>query len=356
MGVNGLWPALDQASTPVTAEDLRGKVLAVDLSIWLVEACTSKLLKTEHKHPHLFLTLSRASFLLRHGALPIVVVEGARHPRKRWKSDRPDPGRDALAAWSRQAARLLRALGVPTLVAAGEAEACCARLTAAGVADGVVTEDGDALLYGATRVVRGATVDGLQRLTARVYDAAALPWSRRELVALGLLCGTDLDAGARGVGPVRAAAFVASPSVWESGGRLTATCDVRAGRGAGRRRTRWTRCAAGATRTATTASWTSATTTTTTPTTARSRRTAPRTSGRPRTSSRRTSPTSRWRDGPSGGAGRASTRSRSRTPSGASTASTRGPRCATSSRASRASSTESSPITTAGTRPKKKNK
>ena len=41
MGVNGLWPALDQASKPVTAEDLRGKVLAVDLSIWLVEACTS---------------------------------------------------------------------------------------------------------------------------------------------------------------------------------------------------------------------------------------------------------------------------------------------------------------------------
>ena len=28
MGVNGLWPALDQASKPVTAEDLRGKVLA----------------------------------------------------------------------------------------------------------------------------------------------------------------------------------------------------------------------------------------------------------------------------------------------------------------------------------------
>ena len=335
MGVNGLWPALDQASKPVAAEDLRGKVLAVDLSIWLVEACTSKLLKTEHKHPHLFLTLSRASFLLRHGALPIVVVEGARHPRKRWKSDRPDPGRAALAAWSRQAARLLRALGVPTLVAAG---------------------DGDALLYGATRVVRGATVDGLQKLTARVYDAAALPWSRRELVALGLLCGTDLDAGARGVGPVRAAAFVASRSVRKSRGGLTATCDVRAGRGAGRRRTRWTRCAAGATTTATTASSTSATTTTTTPTTARSRRTAPRTSGRPRTSSRRTSPTRRWRAGPSAGAGRASTRSRSRTPSGASTASTRGRRCATSSRASRGSSTESSPIITAGTRPKKKNK
>ena len=51
MGINGLWPALDQASKPVTAEDLRGKVLAVDLSIWLVEACTSRLLRTEHKHP-----------------------------------------------------------------------------------------------------------------------------------------------------------------------------------------------------------------------------------------------------------------------------------------------------------------
>ena len=44
MGVNGLWPALDEASKPVAAEDLRGKVLAVDLSIWLVEACTSRLL------------------------------------------------------------------------------------------------------------------------------------------------------------------------------------------------------------------------------------------------------------------------------------------------------------------------
>lgn len=99
---------------------------------------------------------------------------------------------------------------MPTLVAAGEAEACCARLTTAGIADGVLTEDGDALLYGATRVIRGATVDGLQKLRARVYDASALPWSRRELVALGLCCGTDLDEGVPRVGPVHAAAFVSS--------------------------------------------------------------------------------------------------------------------------------------------------
>ena len=51
-------------------------------------------------------------------------------------------------------ARLLRLFGVPYIEAPEEAEAQCAQLEQAGLVDGVVTEDNDALLFGARAVYR----------------------------------------------------------------------------------------------------------------------------------------------------------------------------------------------------------
>ena len=155
MGVNGLWPLVP--GRPVRMEDLRGKAYAVDLSIWLIEAATSTILKGQHKHPHLYLTYSRATFFLRLGVRLVVVVEGARHPRKRWRGASCDAAdelrtRGSLDAWGRACADVLYALGVPVVFAAGEAEATCAALDAAGVVDGVFTEDGDAFLCGDPRL------------------------------------------------------------------------------------------------------------------------------------------------------------------------------------------------------------
>ena len=177
MGVAYLWPALERSSRRVTIADLEGRVLAVDLSIWLVEAASSALLRAEHAHPHLYLVYSRATFFLRLGAR-LVVVEGARDPRKRRARD-PEASRAGVAALRERGAacvRVLRALGVPCVVAAGEAEATCAALNAAGAADAVLTEDGDAFLCAFFRRPRSRGMTRVPRpraQTARRTSSAA---------------------------------------------------------------------------------------------------------------------------------------------------------------------------------------
>ena len=179
MGVAYLWPALERASRRVTIADLEGRVLAVDLSIWLVEAASSALLRAEHAHPHLYLVYSRATFFLRLGARLVVVVEGARDPRKRRARD-SEASRAGVAALRERGAacvRVLRALGVPCVVAAGEAEATCAALNAAGAADAVLTEDGDAFLCAflrrPVREERGEERAPARAQTARRASSAA---------------------------------------------------------------------------------------------------------------------------------------------------------------------------------------
>ena len=49
---------------------------------------------------------------------------------------------------------MLELLGIPYLNSIGEAEAYCALLNNQGLAEGVLTDDTDALLYGATTVYR----------------------------------------------------------------------------------------------------------------------------------------------------------------------------------------------------------
>lgn len=60
-------------------------------------------------------------------------------------------------SWSSSAtpmAALTQMFGVPYIVAPGEAEAQCAWLDAAGLVDGVITDDNDAFLFGAQTVYR----------------------------------------------------------------------------------------------------------------------------------------------------------------------------------------------------------
>ncbi|KAH8087773.1 prolyl 4-hydroxylase alpha-subunit [Aureococcus anophagefferens] len=126
--------------------DLRGKVFAVDLSLWLVQAASSPLLKAQHKHPHLFLAYSRATFFLRLGAArrrrrrATRGSGGAAAATRRTEFGRARGPRRAGAA----CVAVLRALGTP-VVFAGEAEATRGA-GAAGLVDGVFTEDGDAFL------------------------------------------------------------------------------------------------------------------------------------------------------------------------------------------------------------------
>jgi DNA excision repair protein ERCC-5 len=54
----------------------------------------------------------------------------------------------------RECQELLQYFGLPYIIAPAEAEAQCAWLDANGLVDGVVTDDNDAFLFGASNVYR----------------------------------------------------------------------------------------------------------------------------------------------------------------------------------------------------------
>jgi 5'-3' exonuclease len=54
----------------------------------------------------------------------------------------------------RECQELLQHFGIPYIIAPAEAEAQCAWLNEQGLVDGVVTDDNDALLFGARHVYR----------------------------------------------------------------------------------------------------------------------------------------------------------------------------------------------------------
>lgn len=124
---------------------------------------------------------------------------------------------------------LLRSMGTLVLTAEHEAEATCARLCRAGYADWVVTEDFDAMPFGAPLMLRRllwttAVLDGedaenpeasekVQCLPDHTqvgelidFDTAmaALQMSAREFVDLCILCGCDFCKGIHGIGYVTA--------------------------------------------------------------------------------------------------------------------------------------------------------
>jgi DNA excision repair protein ERCC-5 len=77
MGVKDLWSILGPVAQPETVNSLRGKCVAVDLSVWVCENMTADFAQTQRvKNPHLRNLFFRAWFLVSHGVRPVFVVEG----------------------------------------------------------------------------------------------------------------------------------------------------------------------------------------------------------------------------------------------------------------------------------------
>lgn len=100
--------------------------------------------------------------------------------------------------------KVLEVLGVPYVEAPMEADAQCGLMCSSGAVDGVITEDNDVLLYGGTvyrnffRRNREIEKYSLGRIESE------LGLSRRDLIMLSYLLGSDYTAGVKGVGPVKA--------------------------------------------------------------------------------------------------------------------------------------------------------
>jgi flap endonuclease-1 len=106
---------------------------------------------------------------------------------------------------------LLHLLGIPFLQAPGEGEAQAAHMAARGDVRYVISQDYDTLLFGAPVLVRNLTVSGKRKIRGRSVTVvperivltdvlAGLSLSRKQLIEIGILVGTDFNAGVNGVG------------------------------------------------------------------------------------------------------------------------------------------------------------
>lgn len=98
---------------------------------------------------------------------------------------------------------MLKVLGLPYVVAPMEAEAQCAELLHRNLVDGVITDDNDVFLFGATRVYKNMFN---QNKYVECYLATdidrELALDREKLIRLAHFLGSDYCDGLPGVGPV----------------------------------------------------------------------------------------------------------------------------------------------------------
>jgi flap endonuclease-1 len=106
---------------------------------------------------------------------------------------------------------LLRLMGIPIVQAPGEGEAQASYMAIKGDARYVVSQDYDTLLFGAPMLVRNLTVSGKRKIRGRQITVSperivladflgGLKISREQLIQIGILVGTDFNAGVEGVG------------------------------------------------------------------------------------------------------------------------------------------------------------
>lgn len=117
--------------------------------------------------------------------------------------------------WTIESAKkLVRLMGFPVVEAPADAEAQAALIVSRGEAWAVSSQDWDSLLYGAPRLVRYVTLTGFEWLPSKQQARRlepelaelekvlkALGITRRQLVEIAILVGTDYNKGVEGVGP-----------------------------------------------------------------------------------------------------------------------------------------------------------
>ncbi|KAF9477457.1 hypothetical protein BDN70DRAFT_881151 [Pholiota conissans] len=220
MGVAGLWDVLKPAAQTRSMTDLaikegfeanpdgkRGFRLGIDASIWFFHAEYGR----EGENPVLRTLFFRCATLMHTTFLPIFVFDGPKRPDiKRGKkinktSNKLIPGMK----------QIVEAFGFEWRMAPGEAEAELAYLNRIGIIDGILSDDVDNFLFGATTVIRNSsnTLSGNRANPAlnsagkddknhtrvfRLEDITNHPdirLTRGGMILIGLMSGGDYEQG-----------------------------------------------------------------------------------------------------------------------------------------------------------------
>lgn len=222
-------PEILAGCRPNDGDELSKKppILAIDLSIWICEALTSYGMGEQHSNPVLYLVFTRVMKLRLSGIKLVAVVEG----KQRSMDANHRKRRSGTAFWKacNDSQSLLELLGVPVVRAKCEGEALCALLNQRGIVDGVISNDGDCLLFGAKVVYTKLTNENLDQGQVMCYreenlrslvdasneqdlimnDNCSISLSREDLIAFAILTGSDVAGdGLPKVGHKKAMRFI----------------------------------------------------------------------------------------------------------------------------------------------------
>jgi len=239
-------------------ENLKGRIIAIDalnslyafLSTIRDRFTGEPLMDSQGRvTSHLSGLFYRSVKLVEAGLKPVYVFDGEppafkktttearmkakKEARAKWKEARERGDVEAIRKYAQatskitdemldEAKTVLDAMGLPWVQAPNEAEAQCAAIVISGKAWCVGSSDYDSLLFGAKRLVRNLSITGKRKLPGKqVYvdvkpelielDALlkSLKLTRKQLVIIGILVGTDYDpGGVRGIGPIKALELV----------------------------------------------------------------------------------------------------------------------------------------------------
>lgn len=246
---------------PLEIAELTGKVIAIDayntlyqfLSIIRQPDGTPLMDTAGRVTSHLSGLFYRTAKFIEAGLLPVYVFDGkppafkniTLEKRELIKSEAEKRLEEALSKGDIEQARkaaqatarltkemvvdaknLLGLMGVPTVQAPSEAEAQAAYMTTRG-SFATASQDYDSLLFGSSRLVRNLTITGKKKLPNKeTYvevkpelidlkkNLSSLGITQEKLIVLGILVGTDFNAGGvKGIGPKKALALVQTKSV-----------------------------------------------------------------------------------------------------------------------------------------------
>ena len=241
----------------VSFDDLKGKIIAVDASIFLYQFLSTirqrdGSLLTDSKGrvtSHLIGLFSRTTNLMTKGLKLVYVFDGkppqlkhlTENLRKQAKEEALKKYESAISKgflteakkfaqrtsrltpdMIEEAKKLLKALGLPIVQAPSEGEAQASFMVKNGDAFAVASQDEDCLMFGAHRLVRNLSITGRKKVKDKVAYQQVLPELIKldenlnhlgidadQLIVLGILIGTDYNPGGiKGIGPRKALALV----------------------------------------------------------------------------------------------------------------------------------------------------
>ncbi|XP_022800229.1 exonuclease 1-like [Stylophora pistillata] len=236
MGIQGLLPLLKPIQKPVSiAEHFAGQVIGIDAYCWLHKGaygCAMELVDGKKSSVYVNYVLKRVDMLLHFNVKPILVFDGSYLPskagqeerRRKTRQENKAKGLAFLRAGNRQQAldcfqkcvditpemaleviKECRKKGVDCIVAPYEADAQLAYLMKARLAQAIISEDSDLLVYGCQKVIFKMDVNG-HGLAVDLADLSKLTklklhqFTQEKFRHMCILSGCDYLPSVKGIG------------------------------------------------------------------------------------------------------------------------------------------------------------